>query len=292
MPHKTTSLAAASTAPKLGLVRRIAASLSRNEFFAALLFLGCVNGLVARGVGAVHRLGWADAMLDSFDVSAITLVACAAGLWLVAHGRRSAVTAADLAVSVAVLALIAIPLGGTSWLAVTGIALYLLRRGDADPLLRRGATILLAVTVPRLWSSLLFQFFANVVLELDASLVGWLLGTPRTGNVVRFLSGEGNLVVFPACSSLANMSLAVVSWVTISEWVGHRRSPADLPWVLLACGSVIAVNIARLSLMATNLRLFEMVHSQLGDTVAGIVILAAIVGWSLLGVRRDLVRTT
>ncbi len=277
--------------PRPGLVQALCGSLSRNELFAALLVLGCVNGLVARGVGAVHRLGWSDAILSSFDVSAITLVACAAGLWLVTHGERAVVATADMAVGAVALALIVVPLGGTSWLAVTGLTLHLLRQRDADPLLRRGATILLAVTVPMLWSSLLFQYFANVILEIDASLVASLLGTARTGNVVRFVSGEGNLVVFPACSSLANMSLAFVSWVMISEWVGHRRSPADLLWILLASGSVIAINVARLSLMATSLRLFEAVHSALGNATTGTVILAAIVGWSLLGVRRDLVRT-
>src|SRR6266478_672051 len=38
---------------------------------------------------------------------------------------------------------------------------------------------------------LLFQFFANLILQIDASLVGWTLGTHRTGAVVGFADGSG-----------------------------------------------------------------------------------------------------
>lgn len=263
-------------------------SLRRPQLFAALFVLGCANGLVARATVTVHSLGWRDALLASFDISAIVLVACAAGLWLVAKSRPDRATAADLAVCLVAVVLIAVPIGGLSWLAVSGLALYILRLPATDSWLQRGAAILLAVTVPALWSRLLFQFFANLILEADAALVSWLIGTARTGNIVRFVSGEGNLVIFPACSSLANMSLAVLAWVTISQWVGHRRSPADLVWVVLACLSVMAINVIRLGLMATNLRLYEAVHSQTGDAVAGTLILAAVLGCSFWGVRRDL----
>lgn len=274
-----------------GPLRAVFASIGRNEFLAALFFLGCANGVVARAVGAVHRVGWTDAVIGSFDVSAIVLVACAAGLWLTAHSRAEAVTSGDVVAGAIALPLIVLPLGGLSWLAVTGLALHALRRADQDQTLRRGAAILLATTVPMLWSSLLFQFFANVILDIDAALVAWILGTERAGNVVRFVSGDGNLVVFPACSSLANMSLAFLTWVTISEWVGHRRRVEDVLWCALGCGSVIAINIGRMSLMAVNLPYYEAVHSDLGDAIVSALILTAVFGWSLLGVRRKIRRS-
>src|SRR6266849_2857244 len=101
-------------------------------------------------------------------------------------------------------------LGGLSWIAVTGLALYILLFTDADQSTRRGAVILLATTVPMVWSRLLFRLFANFILEIDASLVGWLLGADRTGNMVRFVSDSGYLVIMAPCSSLANRSLAVM----------------------------------------------------------------------------------
>jgi hypothetical protein len=72
---------------------------------------------------------------------------------------------------VVALVLIALPIGGLSWIAVAGLALYILLFTGADLPMRRGAIILLAVTVPMFWSRLLFQYFANFILEIDASLV-------------------------------------------------------------------------------------------------------------------------
>jgi hypothetical protein len=154
--------------------------------------------------------------------------------------------------------------------------------------MRRGAVILLAMTVPMFWSRLFFQLFANFILEIDASLVGWLLGADRTGNMVRFANDSGYLVIMPACSSLANMSLAFLCWITVSEFAGHRRALSDLGWCLLACGSVLAVNVGRLSLMGISVRHYEAIHSQIGSAVADAMILTLTLGWSFLGVRREL----
>ena len=110
---------------------------------------------------------------------------------------------------------------------MTLLCLYILV-SSSEPSLRRGAVILLATTVPMLWSRLLFQFFANLILEIDASLVCWLLGTRRTGNLVEFADGNGVLAILPSCSSLANVSLAFLCWITVSQIVCHKKSAYDL----------------------------------------------------------------
>ncbi len=262
--------------------------IARNEFFAGLFLLGSANGIAARAIGTVHDNGWLNAAIGMFDVSAIVLAACASGLWLMMGGREQSVTRIDLAVGVGALALIALPLGGLSWIAVGGLALYILWFTDPDQSMRRGAIILLATTVPMFWSRLLFQLFANFILEIDASLVGWLLGVDRTGNIVRFANDSGYLVIFPPCSSLANMSLAFLCWITVSEFAGHRRALSDLGWCLLACGSVLVVNVGRLSAMGISVRHYEVIHSQIGNAVADAMILTLTLGWSFLGVRREL----
>src|SRR6266404_1761056 len=202
--------------------------------------------------------------------------------------QERSVTPIDLVVGAVTLALIALPIGGLSWIAVGGVALYILLFTDADPPMRRGALILLATTVPMFWSRLLFQYFANFILEIDASLVGWLLGTERTGNMVRFANDIGYLVIFPACSSLANMSLAFLCWITVSEFAEHRRALGDLWWCLLACGSVLAINVGRMSLMGISVQHYQAIHSQIGDAVTNAMILIVTLGWSFLGVRREL----
>jgi hypothetical protein len=262
--------------------------IARNEFFAGLFLLGCANGIAVRAIATVHDIGWLNAAIGMFDVSAIVLAACASGLWLMMGGREQSVTRIDLAIGVGALALIALPIGALSWIAVGGLALYILLFTDPDQSMRRGAVILLATTVPMFWSRLLFQLFANFILEIDASLVGWLLGTDRTGNMVRFANDGGYLVIMQPCSSLANMSLAFLCWITVSEFAGHRRALSDLWWCLLACGSVLAINVGRLSAMGISVGHYEAIHNQIGSAVTDAMILTLTLGWSFLGVRREL----
>ena len=135
---------------------------------------------------------------------------------------------------------------------------------------------------------MLFHFFANLILRSMHHLLVGSLGTHRTGNIVEFADGSGQLVILPACSSLANVSLAFLCWVTVSQLVCHKKSAYDLLWCLLACVSVIAVNVTRISFEGLSQWHYSAFHGPWGDTVANIIILSLIVGFSALGVRREL----
>jgi exosortase/archaeosortase family protein len=139
-----------------------------------------------------------------------------------------------------------------------------------------------------LWSRLLFQFFAKLILDIDATLVASLLGTDRAGNMVGFADGAGYMVVLPRCSSLANMSLAFLCWISITQWAKHRWSAMDLLWSLLACASVIAVNVSRISLMGVSHSYYDAMHGEWGDLVTNTIMLVLMVGFSVLGARREL----
>jgi len=270
-----------------GSVLRIARELPRGEFFAGLLALGCVSGLASRIIQSVNRLGWVDALFNTFEISAIVLISCAAGVSLVLRDRTIGVRSSEFAMGAGFVLLVILPIGPLSWLAVTALSLYIIISTDVTSS-RRGAFILLASTVPMLWSRLLFQFFANLILQIDASLVRWILGTHRTGAIVGFADGSGVLVILPACSSLANMSLAFLCWVTVSQLVSHKKSAYDLLWCLLACISVIAVNVTRISVQGLSQWHYATFHSPWGDAVGNTIILGLLVGLSVLGVRREL----
>jgi len=270
-----------------GSVLRIARELPRGEFFAGLLALGCVSGLASRIIQSVNRLGWVDALFNTFEISAIVLISCAAGVSLVLRDRTIGVRSSEFAMGAGFVFLVILPIGPLSWLAVTALSLYIIISTNVGSS-RRGAFILLAATVPMLWSRLLFQLFANLILQIDASLVGWILGTHRTGAIVGFADGSGVLVILPACSSLANVSLAFLCWVTVSQLVCHKKSAYDLLWCLLACISVIAVNVTRISVQGLSQWHYATFHSPWGDAVGNTIILGLIVGLSVLGVRREL----
>ena len=226
--------------PSQGLLAALRASISRNEFFAGLYIIGCANGLLGRALQSLTFEGWEGAV-SAIDINVVVLFACFAGISAVLQGGRDELRPFDIAIACFFLILVSLPVFPLSWVAVTGLGAYILLFANEDADRRRGAIILLAVTVPMLWSRLLFQLFGKIILDIDAHLVSSLLGTQRTGNVVGFSDGSGQMVVLPACSSLANMSLAFLCWVSISQWAKHRWSPSDLLWSSLACGSVVAV---------------------------------------------------
>jgi hypothetical protein len=272
-----------------GSISKIARELPLGEFFAGLFALGCVSGLAPRAIQSIERLGWADALFNTFEISAIVWLSCAAGISLILQDRTIGVRSSELAVGAGFVLLVILPIAPLSWLAVTALSLYVIFSTKVASS-RRGAFILLATTVPMLWSRLLFQFFANLILQIDASIVGWMLGTDRTGDVVKFADGSGVLVILPGCSSLANMSLAFLCWVTVSQWVAHKKSAYDLLWCLMACISVMAVNVARMCVQGLSQWHYATFHSAWGDAVGNTIILGLIVGFSVLGVRRELFR--
>ena len=263
-----------------GLLGQLLGLMSRDEFFAALFTLGCVNGLGSRALSSVHSVGWNGALLSTFGTSAIVWIACFGGVRLIFRERIDKIRSFDVLLGLTLLLPIALPIEKSSWLAIAILSLYVLLFTDPPSSRRRGALILLATTVPMLWSPLLFRYFANFILEIDASLISWLLGTRNTGNVIPFADHSGSLVISPYCSSLANVSLAFLAWVTLSRWRPRRPSPRDFYWCLLAAAAVIAVNVTRIALMGLSERHYQTIHSQGGDLIANLLTLGLMVGFA------------
>jgi exosortase/archaeosortase family protein len=171
---------------------------------------------------------------------------------------------------------------------VTGLILYILLFSNDGSQRRRGALILLALAFPMLWSRLFFQFFARFLLALDATMVTWLLGTEQTGNLVRFADNSGYMMISPACTSFGNLSYVFLCWVAITQWANHRWSRIDLLWISLACISLVALNITRMAVTGLSYWHYQMFHNQWEEMILGTLFLCIIVGFSVLGARREL----
>jgi len=280
------------TAPRRGLVAALQRSMPRDEFFAGLYILGCANGLLGRTVYTLNLQGWTGAAMG-FETNVIVWAAAFAGVYLLTTAkRRDQITALDLVVAAVFLPFVIVPSYPLSWVAVTGLSLYILFFANDGGERRRGALILFALTFPMLWSRLFFQFFARPLLALDATMVTWLLGTEQIGNTVRFADNSGYMVISPACTSFANISYVFVCWITVTQWANHRWSSIDLLWTSLACASLVAINISRIALTGLSRWHFEMFHNQYEEMVLGTIFLCVIVGLSVLGARRELFSRT
>ncbi|MBZ6075875.1 hypothetical protein [Microvirga puerhi] len=261
--------------------------ISRNVLFAGLAAIGFANGISEKVTGSILDSGAFAALLNTFNISAVVWVACFISIRFLLQDNQPLTRRLDRIVGVCVSLAFLAPIIPLSWLALSALAIYLIWTSDRSSPLNRGAWILLGITVPMFWSRLLFATLSDTILQGDAALVGWLVGTHRLGNAVEFADGSGYLWIAPACSSLANVSLAILCWVTIAKVWDRPYSARNLVWVLLACSAVVTINVTRISLIGFYPHYFDLLHGPIGATVASWIILGVTVGICLLGVRHD-----
>jgi exosortase/archaeosortase family protein len=152
--------------------------------------------------------------------------------------------------------------------AVLLAAIYLLAL-PANRRERRIGFILLALTGTLIWGRLFLEVIApTTLLRLDAQFVSLLSGMPSEGNLVRF-SGGGGFSIAPGCSSLHNMSLAVLMWVTAVQLLDLPPSRRILATGLLAVLVMFLVNGIRLSAIALFPAHFDLLHVGLGAELFG-----------------------
>jgi exosortase/archaeosortase family protein len=265
----------------------ISFSVSRNELYVGLVLIGFANGISGSVITTVVQNGIVGALLGTFNISVIVWSACAVSIVFLLRGPAQPIERSDGVVATGALAAFVVPWAPLSWLALTGVAVHILRQSPRSTDLHRGGWILLAMTVPMFWGRLVFALLSDLILQGDAVLVGWLVGTARLGNTVQFADGSGYLWIAPACSSLANISLAILCWVTVTQVSDRPGSLRDVGWVALAISSVVAINVTRISLIGLYPEQYELLHGPVGVTVANWIILGATVGICLLGVRRE-----
>jgi len=266
---------------------RLLSSIPRNEYFAALFIVGCFNGLGVQIIETLRSSGWGDAVFSTFGISAIVWIACYAGIRLILEQCSETLHTKDIIIGLPVLALFALPAGGLSWLAISILGLYVILFSVPSSALWRGAVILLATTVPMFWSHILFRYFGDLILSIDASLVGFLLRTGSHGNVIPFVDGSGSLIIMPYCSSFSNVWLAFLGWLLISQWQPRRLTFTDICRCFAAAASVISVNVTRIGLMGLSQWHFSVIHNQWGDTITNLLILCITFAICLLGMKHE-----
>jgi exosortase/archaeosortase family protein len=227
--------------------------------------------------------------MNTFDISVIVWVAVITTIMFFLRDSRSPTTRCDRFVAVGAAIGFLIPVAPLSWLALTGIAIHILRTSQVGSLLHRGGWIILAVTLPMFWSRVLFSLLSDSILSLDAILVSWILGTDRTGNAIEFADGSGYLWIAPACSSIANVSLAMLCSVLFAQLYGCERPLGRAGWAALACLAVVAINVIRLSLIGFYSEENELLHGAIGKTLVNWITFGTIIGICALGARRDLI---
>lgn len=238
------------------------APFARGQLLAAALLIGFANGILSRIEQSLFAQGWALSSVNLFDVSAIIWLGllAAAALFL---SDRSAPSQLDYFVIIAAMFAFVVPWGHASWLGLTALAVYVLFNRPADPT-RRGAMVTLAVCAAAFWGRAILHAVGDPLLEADAALASFLTGAERIGNTLQLNEGDPFVWIEPYCSSVTNLSLAILSVVLVVEWERLDWDRSQFLRVLLACAFVIFVNCLRISAVLVFPEQFELIHGPRG----------------------------
>jgi hypothetical protein len=262
-----------------------ARSLDRGTLFAGLVIVGFANGISHRVIAAV-REDAGRALLHTFDIGAIAWIALFTCIFMLARRSGRVATRADLVVAGLAFMTFLAPAAPLSWLGLTGIGAYIAITSPARSPSRRAAYILFALTVPMFWSRVLFTLMSDSILGIDAMLVSWVLGTPRVGNSIAFADGWGYFWIAAPCSSLANVSLAVLCWVLVTQTL-DRGHVSGLRYCILACSAVVVLNVGRLALTGISRGAYEVVHGPAGSFLVAWLIFGVTLAICLYGATRE-----
>jgi hypothetical protein len=262
--------------------------MTRRVFFLGLITYGLLTGLLYRIVNLIDRIGWTDAAVYVFSISVIVWVAIYIGVDLIVLDRDDEpVGDLDEVVGILGLLLCSIPYAPVCWIGVTILTGWLVITTIPQTSMHRGALILLATTFPMLWSRVVFRFFSEPFLLADAWIVAKLLQTSNEGTHITFVDKSGILEVSPACSSWANVSLVLLTWMVVSQYKKRTFQAIDLGWCALVVLTVVGINTIRMAMMAISEENYFLIHGTVGSTIISWMIVAVTVGLCLWGTRFD-----
>lgn len=257
---------------------------SRRDLFAGLFVIGLANALLA-GLAYQVVTGPTAALGALAGVSVVVWIAAAVALWMMRRMSEAPASARDLRFAVAALLLFALPPAPLNWLGLTATGLYLAATAKKGAPGRRAGLIITALCVPMFWSKILMSAMSDMILRFDAALAGILLNAERTGNAVAFADGSGHFWIAPECSSLANISIAILCWVVLGQGVSDRRPPG-FGYCAAAIVAVVTLNVARIALTGISRTHYVILHGPVGDFVFDFLSVAAMAAILALGWRR------
>lgn len=161
-----------------------------------------------------------------------------------------------------------VPSGAVSAFCQIIVSLYIIATTRPIEPLHKAGWISLAATVPIYITKKIMTFSGQYIVLFDAFFVSLVTGTQQTENLVAMPTGQGSLLIAPGCSSLANVSSAMLCWVLFTQSRNIQWTYKNLYWCAAACASVIAINIARISAIGFFPDYYYLLHDGLGAILA------------------------
>lgn len=241
----------------------------KHSDIAVTVFIGLfVSAIYSKIVFTVYSYGLLSSALNTFNVSAVVWFAAYLAISLMRKSNYPPSTADKIILGIFAIGCLA-PLGTMMWAVLTMFGAYLFFTDrTAERNNARAGWLIMAMTVPMFWGRRIFQIFSEYILSIDAGFVSLITNTERISNLVRIPGRDGYLEIADACSSFANVSLAILLWVAFTQHRGIRWSGMNIFWCLLGCLSIMAINTFRISLIGFFPEYYSLIHGETGATVA------------------------
>lgn len=265
--------------------------LAKPQLFTLMFVLMISNALLPTIIISIENYGFLNGILNTFDISAVVWAGIAIGVSQAWEIEADEFSLTEKGLVLFGLVACFLPLGPATWAVLSFVALatYFTTR-DRGSVKAGSSWIFFAVSIPMFWSKQLFNMFSELMLSFDAFLVAGVTRTERTGNLVAMPGGNGYLEIHPLCSSISNLSTAVLCWMLFSRVNKLRFSYRNILWCLVACGAVVLINLIRISLIGYFPEHYGFIHGPTGRAIASWTTIGFVIYACVLGVRREKAR--
>ena len=256
----------------------------RGSVFAAAGILAALNAEAGQILSTLTFQSTVKAATGLAGISAVIWAALIA-IWTIGAEERHRVRLrgdAFVLTLVILLAFLPISYAAQAGLLLCGTYLFATSKGRGPS--RRASLVLLALTGPLIWGRILLNLFAAPILSFDAHIVGAAIGSKVDGNIFQAASGSGRFVIGNLCSSVHNMSLAIVLWTTAAMLFDIRVDRRYIAVGVAMAAFMFALNIARLAAIGIYPSQFAYLHFGTGAALfgwAGLIGATLLAGWGV-----------
>lgn len=234
----------------------------------------------------IAQRGFGVSAANLFGIGIVFLLAGYA-VWSIAL-RGTPVSLQRLDGPVTTLALVAalLPLHLAAKAALLPVSAYFVLTSPPRDAGFRIGFIGLALTGAFIWGAILLTAFAGPILTVDATLVRFVTGAPVEGNVLHIDPARSGfkfdkIIIMGGCSSLRNVSQAIILWASMVQLFAVRITLALVAACLLAIVSMIFLNVARIALIVAYPDHLAFIHDGFGATMIGL--LAFVTAFAIIG---------
>ncbi|MCA1654012.1 MAG: hypothetical protein ABR588_01845 [Sphingomicrobium sp.] len=242
---------------------------NRSLAFAGAGLLAALNAQAGQIIDAIRFTPLIDSVTSLAGISAVVWAAMYAVLRIALEEGSEPYRRADGLVLAAVLAASFVPLSFAAQAGLLLCGLYLFATSRTTSSSGRAAIVLLALTGPLLWGRIILHSFEVPLLALDARLVGSAISSTVDGNTLHFAESSRRFLIGGPCSSVHNMSLAILLWTTAAALFKLRIDVRLLAFGVAMVALMFALNIARLASIGLFPADFELLHNGAGAVLFG-----------------------